>query len=164
MAAINSECKLNLFVSNRGEVQLTFPAKTPPSVLNVLNFQADRYFYHWASPCMAQYVHINASVSVFVCVRGVAACPGDKEQAPVLLGQSQIQIREDNIHWKKCCRLDRAPGTRPHCTTRDVFFFSNSLCVFVWTRGATNYIHLYLCVWEQSFAHGCVSAHFCRRL
>lgn len=39
---------------------------------------------------------------------GVAACPSDKAYGagPVLPGQSHIQIRADNIHWKNCCRLD----------------------------------------------------------
>lgn len=81
------------------------------------------------------YICVYACVSVLVCVwERVAACPSDKAYGAgtVLPGQSHIQIRADNIHWKSCCRLDtalHATHTSQSCVCFIDAFFCICLCV-----------------------------------
>ncbi len=65
--------------------------------------------------------YMSVHVCICACVWGVAACLSDKAYGadPVLPGQSHIQIRGDNIHWKNCCRLDTA-----------LYITHNTVCVF----------------------------------
>lgn len=122
-------------------MQLTFSVKKPSSAL----YHSLKHELKMAISSMCctfgciWYVHIYLCVCMCECAcvcvwERVAACPSDKAYGAgtVLPGQSHIQIRADNIHWKSCCRLDtalHATHTSQSCVCFIDAFFCICLCV-----------------------------------